>query len=46
MYRRILARVLAEDFVVARGWSTERAVELGIRVLRGNVESIFGGIQR
>ena len=46
MYRRILARVLAEDFVGARGWSTERAVELGIRVLRGNVESIFGGIQR
>ena len=41
MYRRILAKVLAEDFVVARGWPEERAVELGQQVLRGNVESIF-----
>ncbi|MFO0178562.1 MAG: hypothetical protein ACK55P_15290, partial [Planctomyces sp.] len=46
MYRRILAKVLAEDFVGGRGWSVERAVELGTRVLRGNVESIFGGMQR
>lgn len=42
MYRRILARVLAEDFVVARNWPEERAVALGRRVLRGNVETIFG----
>ena len=42
MYRRILARVLAEDFVTDRGWSVERAVELGKLVLRGNVETIFG----
>jgi glucuronate isomerase len=42
MYRRILARVLAEDFVQSRGWSVEQAVNLGRRVLRGNVESIFG----
>ena len=42
MYRRILANVLAEDFVIARGWSEERAVELGRQVLRGNVEQIFG----
>jgi glucuronate isomerase len=42
MYRRILARVLAEDFVQARGWSLEQAVNLGRRVLRGNVDSIFG----
>jgi glucuronate isomerase len=41
MYRQVLARVLAEDFVVARSWSEERAVELGRRVLRGNVEQIF-----
>lgn len=41
MYRRILAKALAEDFVIARGWSEERAVELGRLVLRGNVERIF-----
>jgi len=42
MYKRILAKVLAERLVVDRGWSEERAVELGHRVLRGNVERIFG----
>jgi glucuronate isomerase len=42
MYRRVLARVLAEDFVVGRGWSEDRALELGRQVLRGNVERIFG----
>lgn len=41
MYRRVLAGVLAEDFVLARGWSEERAVDLGRLVLRGNVERIF-----
>lgn len=41
MYRRVLAKVLAEDFVEAQGWSEERALELGRLVLRGNVESIF-----
>lgn len=43
MYRRILAKVLAEDFVMERRWSVNRAVELGRQVLRGNVETIFGG---
>jgi glucuronate isomerase len=42
MYRRILAKILAEDFVVGRGWSEEQALALGRRNLRGNVESIFG----
>ena len=42
MYRRILARVLAEDFVVGRRWSVEQAVSLGETVLRGNIEAIFG----
>jgi len=42
MYRRVLAKVLAEDFVVARGWSESEAVALGRQVLRGNVETIFG----
>ncbi|MEZ6122916.1 MAG: glucuronate isomerase [Planctomycetaceae bacterium] len=42
MYRRILSRVLAQDFVVDQGWSVERAIALGKQVLRGNVETIFG----
>ncbi|MEX0716143.1 MAG: glucuronate isomerase [Planctomycetaceae bacterium] len=42
MYRRVLAKVLAEDFVQERNWSEERAVELGTDILRGNVERIFG----
>jgi glucuronate isomerase len=41
MYKRILAKVLAERFVVDRGWSEERAVALGKRLLRTNVEAIF-----
>lgn len=42
MYKRILAKVLAERFVIDRGWSEERAVEFGSQVLRGNVETVFG----
>jgi glucuronate isomerase len=41
MYKRILAKILAERFVEGRGWSEEQAVELGRRVLRGNVERVF-----
>ncbi|MEZ6058435.1 MAG: glucuronate isomerase [Planctomycetaceae bacterium] len=41
MYRRILAQVLATDFVIGRGWSEDRALDFGRQVLRGNVESIF-----
>jgi glucuronate isomerase len=41
MYKRILAKILAERFVADRGWSEEQAVELGRRVLRGNVERVF-----
>ncbi|MEZ5942356.1 MAG: glucuronate isomerase [Planctomycetaceae bacterium] len=41
MYRRVLARVLANEFVVARGWSETRALDLGRQVLRGNVERVF-----
>jgi glucuronate isomerase len=43
MYRRVLAKVLSEAFVVGRGWSETRAIALGHQVLRGNVERIFGG---
>ena len=42
MYRRILAKVLAEDFVIGRGWLETRALEFGKTILRGNVERIFG----
>lgn len=41
MYKRILAKILAERFVIERGWSEQQAVDLGRRVLRGNVEHIF-----
>jgi len=42
MYRSILGRVLADEFVSNRGWTEEACVELGTEVLRGNVERIFG----
>ncbi len=42
MYKRVLAKVLAERFVVDRGWSEERAVALGKCVLRENVDRVFG----
>lgn len=42
MYKRILAKILAERFVIDRSWREEEALALGQRVLRGNVERIFG----
>ncbi len=41
MYKRILAKLLAERFVIERGWSEQQAVDFGQLVLRGNVEQIF-----
>ncbi|MGL4462509.1 MAG: glucuronate isomerase, partial [Planctomycetia bacterium] len=41
MYRQCLARVLGTEFVVARGWSEEKALGLAKTVLRDNVERIF-----
>ena len=41
MYKRILAKVLAERYVIDRNWSEQRAVAFGHQVLRGNVERIF-----
>jgi hypothetical protein len=41
MFKRILAKVLAERFVIDRGWSESQAIALGTQVLRGNVETIF-----
>ena len=42
MYKRVLAKVLGERFVIDRAWSELRAVKLGRQVLRGNVDAIFG----
>lgn len=42
MFKRCLARCLADQFVIDRGWTETRAIELGQQVLRGNVESVFG----
>lgn len=41
MYRRILAETLADEFVAGRGWTEQKAIELGHQVLRGNIERIF-----
>jgi glucuronate isomerase len=41
MYKRVLAKVLAERFVIDRCWSEARAIALGKQVLRQNVESVF-----
>ena len=41
MYRRVLARVLAEEFVETKRLSESGAVELGKRLLRDNVREIF-----
>ena len=46
MYRQTLADILAEDFVAKRGWSEEKAIELGYQVLRGNVEQIFPALAK
>jgi glucuronate isomerase len=41
MYRRILARTLARDFVRERGWSESQALDLARLLLRDNVRRIF-----
>ncbi|MDE0735999.1 MAG: amidohydrolase [Pirellulaceae bacterium] len=41
MYKRILAKILAERFVLDRNWTEAQAIALGRQVLRGNVESVF-----
>jgi glucuronate isomerase len=42
MYRKILARILAGDFVEDRRWTESQALALGKCVLRDNVQRIFG----
>lgn len=41
MYKRILAKVLAERFVLDRNWTEDQVIALGQQVLRGNVENVF-----
>jgi glucuronate isomerase len=41
MYRRVLSRVLARRFVGERGWSEERAVDLGLDLLVRNTRRVF-----
>jgi glucuronate isomerase len=41
MWKRILAKVLAERYVVDRGWSEDRALALGTEILRDNTRRIF-----
>src|SRR5262245_14312886 len=41
MFKRILAKVLAERFVIDRGWSRSEEHTSELQSLRGNVESIF-----
>ncbi len=41
MYKRILAKILAERFVVDRRWSESRAIDLGVTVLRDNTQCVF-----
>ncbi|MCS7159560.1 MAG: amidohydrolase, partial [Gemmatales bacterium] len=41
MYRRVLAQVLADEYIEARGWSEEAAVQLARQILYDNVARIF-----
>lgn len=41
MYKRILAKILTERYVIDRGWSETRAIEFGTQLLKDNVSSIF-----
>src|SRR5207249_3185918 len=42
MYRRILAQVLADDFVRTRGYTEAQSLELARLLLRDNARRIFG----
>ena len=42
MFRRMLARVLAREYVAGQGWGEDEAITLARQILRGNVEQIFG----
>jgi glucuronate isomerase len=42
MFKRILAKVLAERYVIDRGWSEDRAIAFARSVLRDNTAAVFG----
>ena len=42
MYRKILARVLANDFIRGQSWSVDRAIDLARHVLLDNPRRLFG----
>lgn len=42
MYRRVLSRLLAVEFVQGRGWSEDRALQLARQLLRDNASRVFG----
>jgi glucuronate isomerase len=42
MYRRILAEALAEEAIRGRGWSVDRALQLGKLILLDNPRRVFG----
>jgi glucuronate isomerase len=41
MFRRVLAQVLAEEYVQRQGWSEDRALQLARQILYDNVAAIF-----
>jgi glucuronate isomerase len=43
MYRRVLAEVLADDAIRARGWSVDQALEMARLVLLENPRRVFAG---
>ena len=45
MYRRILAKTLAEECVRGRGWPVDRALQAGKVILLDNPRRVFGRIE-
>jgi glucuronate isomerase len=43
MYRRLLAKVLAEDVVRGRGWSLDQSLQLAKLILIDNPKRVFQG---
>jgi len=41
MYKRILAKILAERFVIDRGWTEDQALHLAQQILRDNIDEVF-----
>ena len=41
MYRQVLTRILAREYVLGRGWTETQAIELARQLLRENAQRIF-----